>query len=330
MYRQFTQGTSRIALQDAAVPPSRIPLHPFGTFYGNGQRFTFDQESLAAVQAQLATLGNPWPLDWHHATLKVEEGQAERAPAAGFITGVEVVDDFVYGLVEWNPRGAEAVLSGDFSYVSPVLLYDESGRVWGYHSHALTNRPGTAWQRRIGMEAEAQMNDWLKKLLGLPADATDDQLKAALEALSRRARLGEQVMQALELAEPEDTPAVRARILRLAANEGLADELGRLRAQLEAQSAQAQKERVEGLLRWALEHGRIPAQDAERIAFWRKSAEKDFEAARMALEGMPSFVPTELPTPAKPTQQAALEQSELEIAGLLGLSAEEIQKYGGR
>ena len=56
-------GTLRAALAEA---PSRIPLHPFGEFVGNGTVFLYDQESLQAALRDQAERGVPWVLDFHH------------------------------------------------------------------------------------------------------------------------------------------------------------------------------------------------------------------------------------------------------------------------
>jgi hypothetical protein len=65
-------GTLRAALAEA---PERIPLHPFGEFVGNGTLFLFDEASLAQAQAELASRGVPWVLDFHHQTVRVERGR---------------------------------------------------------------------------------------------------------------------------------------------------------------------------------------------------------------------------------------------------------------
>ena len=325
--------TSQISLQDGGVP-SRIPLHPFGEFFGNGRRFVFDEASLAAVREQLRQNGRPWVLDWHHATLDVEAGKRDKAPAAGFIQDVVVEEGYVYGLVEWTPEGAADVLKGAFAFISPVLLHTEDGHVIGYHSHALTNRPGTQWQRRIGMEEKM---DWLRQMVGLPPEAGEEQVRAALEALQARAQLGDLLVQALGLSDCTVTPELRARVIRLAANEQVLDEVSRLREQLEQETRQREQQRIQALVEAALEDGRILPNQRE---LFLRLAQSDFEATRMALEALPPRVPTQLPRlqPAQsiprargdePQKRAALSDNDLAVAQLVGVSKEALLKYGG-
>ena len=325
--------TSQISLQDGGVP-SRIPLHPFGEFFGNGRRFVFDEASLAAVREQLRQNGRPWVLDWHHATLDVEAGKRDKAPAAGFIQNVVVEEGYVYGLVEWTPEGAADVLKGAFAFISPVLLHTEDGHVIGYHSHALTNRPGTQWQRRIGMEEKM---DWLRQMVGLPPEAGEEQVRAALEALQARAQLGDLLVQALGLSDCTVTPELRARVIRLAANEQVLDEVSRLREQLEQEARQREQQRIQALVEAALEDGRILPNQRE---LFLRLAQSDFEATRMALEALPPRVPTQLPR-LQPAQsiprargdeaqkRAALSDNDLAVAQLVGVSKEALLKYGG-
>ncbi|WP_337869815.1 phage protease [Meiothermus sp.] len=321
----YSGSTSPMSLVSGGLP-LRIPLHPFGEFFGNGRRFLFDEASLAAVREQLAAQGRPWVLDWHHATLHVEEGKRDKAPAAAFVRDVVVEDGYVYGLVEeWTAEGAADVASGAYGYISPVLLHTEDGHIVGYHSHALTNRPGTQWQRRIGLE---DTMDWLKQLLGLAHDATAEQVKAALEALLAKAGLGELLGQALELADFTLTPELRGRIIRLAASEGVLEEIKHLRGQLEADRRERATSRIASLVEAALEDGRI--LESQKANFLRLAA-LDYEGTRAALEAMPKQVPTKLPKVGLEDDQARsrLNDSDLVVAKIVGVSEETLRTYGG-
>ncbi len=317
-------GTLRAALAEA---PSRIPLHPFGEFVGNGTVFLYDEESLQAALRELAERGVPWVLDFHHQTVRVEEGQGQEAPAAGFITGLEVGDDgFVYGLVEWSETGRERVSRGEYAYVSPVFYYDprpdELGRhrVLGYHSFALTNTPGIRMQKRI--EAEADMLERLRQALGLPPQATEDEAFQALERTLAEARVGRVVLEVGLGAE--DETELKAKLLRLLAAQDALAELERTRAELEALRAETREEKAQALVRAALEEGRILPHQRE---FWLAQARADLEAARKALEGMPRLVPTSLPRAEAP--RAPLEEDPAErLRRALGVKDEAWRKWG--
>ncbi|NJK43808.1 MAG: hypothetical protein HC933_05570 [Pleurocapsa sp. SU_196_0] len=315
--------------------PEWIPLHPFGSFLGDFQGaaviFTFDQDSLNTAQSQLKI--NPFVLDWHHSTVKQEAGATDRAPAAGFVNAFEVRDGFVYGRVEWNESGRESVVSGGYNFVSPVFYFDDSYHVNAYHSFALTNRPGTWAQRRIGLEASdsqwaqragGKMEELLK-LLGLSADSTPEQMCVALEARLSDARFGEFVRKTLSLDSAAlESTETRARVLRLVASEGSASQVAQLQAQLESERASRDSERVTNLVRVALEDGRILEGQRE---FWTTQAQRDFDAARVALEAMPKLVPQTLLNQAeRGAQRAALEGDSARISALLGVTSDMLTK----
>lgn len=309
--------------------PSRVPLNPYGRFLGNGVQMIFDDISLEHVNTQLRTSGSPWPLDWHHATVRVEDGAAERAPAAGYISGIEVEDGWVYGTVEWTPAGAHAVEAGEYAYISPVLFYDESGRVLQYHSFALTNRPGINYQRRIGLEEES-MNKELLAMLGLAEGASHEQIRATLVELQKCSNVGQLTMSALGLTTTELSTADRARIMRLGELERLSAENNNLRAELQSARAQAVAERIDSVLRWAQDTGRIAPRDDIRIGYWRAQLERDLDAARIALEGIsPMVPPAVLPTPSNDGANRGVLEADRAVAAMLGVSAEQLAKYGG-
>ena len=373
-----------------------LPLHPFGAFVGNGINVTFDASSLADILAQLEAQPTGWPVDYHHATVKVEEGKQDKAPRAAQIVAVEVRDGYVYGqAADWVQSALESVKAGEFGFTSSVLYLDDASRVIGYHSHALTNKPGTYSQRKIGLEAHAtdaefiaemiphheaaikmarealpslenatikdiaatilttqtleietmkrvqktlpdvpmgkskKMSamedgmDWIKKLLGLELTATDEQVKLALEGITAKAKLGEFVVTTLALEGAPDATANRARVLKLVALEGTADEVGKLRLTLEAQNTRTAEESRESVVKLALEDGRIFEPEA---ALWRKHLTTDFAAGKLALEAMPKRVPVTTPTTQSPERKLALEGDAAKISKLLGVTAEMLEK----
>jgi phage I-like protein len=341
-------GAVRIALDMGRPAPELLPLHPFGEFVGNGIPLHFDDESLRLANAALQTRGNPWVLDWHHATLKAEQatpgpdGTLPKAPAAGWITSLEVHDGYVYGRVQYTEQGRADVASGAMGYVSPVLLYTEDdGHVVGYHSHALTNNPGTYWQRRIGLELtpanppqkESRMDKKLLcKALGIAEDSTDEQINQRLIELQARGQFADFVVQSLGLQAASLTPEVRTRVVALAANEGVLDEVKGLRIQIADVQKRQEGDKVLAALEAAQADGRIPAdKESPEYKRFQRLLSLDFDTTKAQLDSMAKLVPTQLPkVDAKGQAQAALEASDLEVAGLLGVKAEDLAKYGGK
>jgi phage I-like protein len=305
-----------------------LPLHPAGNFIGNGQEIIFDETSVAALGLQLLSAPTGTPLDYHHATLKVEEGTADKAPRAAQIVGFEIREGYVYGrAADWVQSAFESVKIGEFGYVSSVLNLDAQNRVVGYHSHALTNKPGTFNQRRIGLESDQKGKhmEELLKLLGLAPDATPEALRLALESLNSRAAFGDALAGILAL-EAKNTPEARAKAMKLVALEQIGEKLDAARVALEAQTTQAQAEKVETIIKIALEQGRI--FEPERV-LWEGQLEKDFGAAKIALEAMPRRVPTTIVIPAESSQKVALEDSQANVNRMFGVSTEAFTKYGG-
>ena len=185
------QTIQRVALAEGeAGLPTKVPLHPFGTFTGNGQTYLFDEESLRLIKAQLEEKGHLFVVDWHHQTVDQEEKKRDDAPAALWLDDVVVEDGFVWGVVEsWTPKGAERVASKEYRYLSSVFAYDpDTGRVLHYHSHGLLNRPGTYHQRAI------LSSDHRVAKLELSFDEVRQRLQDAL-----RKRFGEEFGYVLEV-----------------------------------------------------------------------------------------------------------------------------------
>lgn len=338
--RQAVLTTDVAKLSEGGEPPRRIPLHPYGSFRGNGKDFVFDERSLEAIRAQQADRGVDWVLDWHHQTLQQEEGLRDDAPAAGWIADIEVEDGWVWGVVsDWTPKAALAVVEKAYRFVSAVFRYDREGRVMLYHSFGLVNRPGTHYQRQIGLSAEAieleppeegdveeEMDERLKALLaalGLAEDATQEEATAALSALQGQAALGAQTAQIVGLSEATDTPENRGRLISLSAAGDNTAELASLTAELEA----VRGDRVERLITAALADGKITPPTA---GFWRKQASRDYAGAQAALASQPRIVPVDQSLADAVTADKAtakLEQDQQDINALLGLSAETYLKH---
>lgn len=80
--------------------------------------------------------------DYEHATL-----YADKAPASGWIKELRVKDNSLQAKIEWLEKAKEAIKSGEYKYLSPVInpytIDQVSGEDigWSLHSVALTNKP---------------------------------------------------------------------------------------------------------------------------------------------------------------------------------------------
>jgi phage I-like protein len=182
------------------TPPARVQLLPAGTFGGaDGRGPWIVRDGAAVVAASLAkaaTTSGQIPIDFDHASFL----DADTAPAAGWITGLEIDSDgCLCGDVEWTPRGAQAIASKEYRFLSPVFDFVAGsfpGEVVCLRGAGLTNRPNlrltalSAQDARLSPSSDPSMTPEqlaaLRAALGLAADAsTETVLNAARTAQAR-------------------------------------------------------------------------------------------------------------------------------------------------
>ena len=103
--------------------PERIELIPAGPAVvgRDGRTWMFGDAEVQAVLNAFALNTAPLPIDWEHATeLRAPKGEA--APAAGWITGLEMQSGALWGSVEWTDRGRAQVENREYRFLSPVFL----------------------------------------------------------------------------------------------------------------------------------------------------------------------------------------------------------------
>ena len=171
---------------DVGGAPEVISVLPFGHVVSQKGEFDVDEESLAAMKEQIAQRGVDLVVDYEHQTLT-----GERAPAAGWVKELSIQDGHIVAKVEWTDRAAEYLKNREYRYLSPVITVRKSdGKATGLHSLALTNTP--AIDHMDPIVNSSTYNDKggqhtmdpkeLAKLLGLPEDATPEQVTEALAA----------------------------------------------------------------------------------------------------------------------------------------------------
>lgn len=172
-----------------ASVPDWIELVPSGAVAGaDGRAFVNDRpEDFLAGSKSLQRIKGAWAVDFDHQIQLATNAQAGgRAPAAGWLVELQSRDGAIWGKVEWTDLGLEAIQKKHYRGISPVFAYDKkSKRVLGLLTAALTNNPNldlVALNARQPSNQETNSMDWLKKHLGLAEHATDDAVKAALNA----------------------------------------------------------------------------------------------------------------------------------------------------
>jgi len=281
-------------------------------------------------------------LDYEHntcpGTLEYQRTNEPR-PVAAFLS-VEVVEGqgvFV-NIERWTPDGEKH--AQHYRDLSAVPLMNAAGEVIAIISVALSRTgavPDITFSQAAlaAMQADTTPNgeppkmthrEMLSKLLGLPADSTDEALQQAWEA--QQAKAAQAAEDAAALAAAGATAAEDK------AGEASADSAAALSAIVKlATRVQQMDARLDGqekarIIAEAAAEGKVVALSAELIA--RLSVED----VRQHCKGLPQAVPLAALTPVKVSegQEVALSAMELEVAQALGLSAEAYarEKKGGK
>lgn len=145
MWKQQAALNSTMIDAGSNLAPEWVELIPAGEVVGrDGRRWTNHNPS-AIIQA-FETGGMDLPVDLEHATeLKASKGEA--APAVGWVKTLKAMEGAIWGRVLWNETGRRLIVSRQYRYLSPVILYEKSsGGIAGLTSVALTNRPNLRLQ----------------------------------------------------------------------------------------------------------------------------------------------------------------------------------------
>ncbi|MGV8936986.1 MAG: phage protease [Allorhizobium sp.] len=128
------------------------------------------------------------PVDYDHA-IDLAAPKGLPAPAAGWISAMEVRGDGLWGLIEWTANAAKAISEKEYRFLSPVIQHTAENQVLAIARASLTNNPNftlTALnmaQKGEPMDAEIFLTK-LHNALGLPADADHEAIVAAIGKLS--------------------------------------------------------------------------------------------------------------------------------------------------
>lgn len=304
-----------------AEAPTSLPqwllLAPAGDFTGrDGRSYTNgDPDALAAAFDDTSAL----PIDWEHST-HLRAPQGESAPAAGWITGLEVRDGEVWGAVEWNERGAADLRARAYRYYSPAYLLGEGGTIRQLVSVGLTNQPNLklpALNQRAPTNPEPAMDELIRKALGLAEGATPEQAVAKIDEL--RIAMNRAQSQA-EM--PDLSRFVPRADLDAALNRATQAETT-LR---ETQQAELSRQ-VDALIKEGLNSRRItPATESYHRA--QAATDGGLERLREYLSAAPVVIGESGPRGTPPEGSPSLNASQAAIAAAFGHSAETLAKYG--
>ena len=317
----------------------------------DGRRWIFDDPE--AVAAASLDGSDPKkkeiPIDWEHAT-EIKAPQGEPAPAAGWITHLEVRQGALWGRVEWTERGREAVASREYRYLSPVFLHEKApgSRIVQLLSAGLTNSPNLALHalnqqdgtqylstRACAREEAEMVAEEIRAALGLGADATAEQALAEIGKLKqeRDTALNRAEEKAKEIAKgnPDFSSAAPSleKFVPRADYDAALERVTNAETKLAEHEAEALDKEIESAIKSALEAGKItPATADYHRAQCR--AEGGLERFKKYVEAAPAIAGESGLDGKQPGggDGKALNADEKRIAEMFGNSAEDLRKYG--
>lgn len=325
MKTRIASLTTQLVLQDGNAPDA-IQLLPAGEFRAVDGRPTdveawvLDAAQAAVVIAQAKSRTNPFVIDYEHQTLRAAEN-GQPAPASAWFKNMEWREGS--GLwttdVAWTDRARTMIASGEYKFISPVFIYDKSGRVLRLLHAALTNDPALDGMTAVAALAfnfandpqghpptkDTTMTPDLLKLLGLPETATEAEALEALKALVAK------------LAEAEGGMAdLKSKTVPMTAVQELQVKLAALNAQVVARD-------VDDLVKPALADGRLlPAMEP-----WARDLGKtNLAALKQYLDNAPAIAAlkgTQSDGRAPNNDGAKLTDEEMVACKLLGQSPDE-------
>ncbi len=343
--------------------PTEIKILPLGRVRSQKGDFDVDKESFKLIQKQFQVRNLDIVIDYEHQTL-----HDVQAPAAGWVKDLYMGTDAIMAKVEWTPRAMEYLENKEYKYLSPVTLVRKSDqKAIGIHSIALTNTPAIDGMFAIvnSLNAESIVDvieggnsmelKELAKLLGLPEEATEEEIKKAVADGAKAAEKikemdknagnggkapeGEKEPGGEKLPEGADMVANSTILSMLglkadAKTEDVAASIMALKAgspdtqaELIALKQRMQERDAEEAVQMALKTGKITAVQTE----WAKSyALKDMEGFKNFVDKAPVVVPQgKLNLKDAPVRDAD-EEVDAAILKNMGISAEDVKKYRKR
>ncbi|MGA0569639.1 phage protease [Variovorax sp. VNK109] len=205
-----------------------VHLVPAGEFSGRDGRpqetkswkLTDDQGRALAARLNARHVKTQFQFDYEHQTMLAEQN-GQPAPASGWAQRFEWRDgDGLYAVgVQWTERALQMLKSGEYRYISPVLVYHKkTGEVLDVLNASLVGIPNLlelnpAAQERVArlnafftQQESDTMNPILKALLaglGLADAATEAEATTALSALKAKADQVEGLQAKVTTAETE-------------------------------------------------------------------------------------------------------------------------------
>jgi len=268
---------------------SEIQLFPAGVFRARDGRphgikgWRTDADIARRIVALATQRETPFVVDYEHQTLSAPDS-GNPAPAAAWFQNLEWREgDGLYAVdVEWTAKAAAMIEGDEYRYLSPVFKFDKSGAVTELLMAAVTNNPAIDGIADVAAarylhhphEEATPVDEELLKMLGLEADATPEQIRAAIQALMEKANKADKA--------EADVAALRTQIEKPDPEKFVpVSAMSELQTQVAALSTQIQTGEVDQLVKEGLDDGRL----VKSMEGWaRDLGTKDVAALRSYLD----------------------------------------------
>lgn len=323
--------------------PETVKLLPLGSVKSVSGNFEVDQESFADIKSMFQNRGVDIVIDYEHQTLKDVQ-----APAAGWIKDLFLEDDAIVAKVEWTPPARKYLENKEYKYLSPVLqIRKRDHKAIVLHSAALTNTPAinemypiiNSLSFKLDEGGSTNNMDIIKKiaaLLGLDESTPEEEV---LQKLTDALKDAKQLQANAEAADKVVANKTICGLLGLqpgAKTEDAAAAIQVLKAPVSGTVSKAEfdalqlrlaKKDADEVVTMALKAGKLAAAQKD----WAlEYALKDPSGFAGFVEKAPQGVPVgELEYEIKANKAVgAPDEIELKVYKMLGVSSEEVEKYG--
>lgn len=182
----ITQATAIALNTQSGDVPEWIQLTPEGTDVSGRDGRVWKMVNPEDVVTAFNNFGGDLPVDFEHAT-QVKGDRGEAAPAVGWIKELEARKGAIWGRVDWNDEGRNAIASKGYRYVSPVFNFGKATKnITRMVSAGLTNLPNlqlAALNNEGGHQEEKAMDKAILEALGLKEGASDGDVLTAINKL---------------------------------------------------------------------------------------------------------------------------------------------------
>ena len=331
----------------------RIQLFPLGSFAardgrpgniqgGRAKLWRLTTEDAQALIRRWSQQQTRVVVDYEHQTHHTA-ANGQPAPAAGWITALELTPAGLYAAVEWTDRARAAIRAKEYQYISPVFLWDKTtGAVLELVSVALTNHPALDGMQTAEAKTEGgyphmdKILAMLRKLLGLPDTADEAACTAALAALPQDNLLAllkskDDALTSAQsaLAAAKATPPDTAQYVSMATFTAVQSESAQLRAKVAelegAQAVAALSTEIDA----ALKDGRLAASAKDWALGMAKSNPENLQAFLKAVPPIAALKGQQTAANGQPGDgagMAALTTEDKYVCGQLGMSEKDFLK----